>query len=57
MRAVCFARLGLLLGGGALVDVDVYDISVAKAIAIGIGVLVGGWLCLRSVDAVAAGQE
>ena len=41
-----FALLVLVyyIGGGALVDVDVYDISVAKAIAIGIGVLVGGWL-------------
>jgi len=32
------------LGGGALVDADVSDISVNAAIAIGVGVLVAGWL-------------
>jgi uncharacterized membrane protein len=32
------------LGGGALVDIDVRNISVGGAIAIGIGVLVAGWL-------------
>src|SRR6185369_9142398 len=32
------------LGGGALVDNDVRNISVGSAIAIGIGVLVAGWL-------------
>src|SRR4051812_25764686 len=32
------------LGGGALVDTDVRNISVGSAIGIGIGVLVGGWL-------------
>ncbi len=41
-----FALLVLVyyIGGGALVDPDVYDISVAKATALGIGVLIGGWL-------------
>ncbi|HET6862084.1 MAG TPA: urate hydroxylase PuuD, partial [Pyrinomonadaceae bacterium] len=32
------------LGGGALVDVDVRDLSVGVAVLIGIGVLVGGWI-------------
>ena len=32
------------LGGGALVDTDVYDISVNKAIALGIAMLIAGWL-------------
>jgi uncharacterized membrane protein len=32
------------LGGGALVDRDVADISVGAAIAIGVGVLVAGWI-------------
>ncbi len=32
------------LGGGALVDRDVYDISVGAAVALGVGVLVGGWI-------------
>jgi uncharacterized membrane protein len=32
------------LGGGALVDQDVSNISVGAAIALGIGVLIGGWL-------------
>jgi uncharacterized membrane protein len=32
------------LGGGALVDVDVRDISVAAAIGIGVGVIVIGWI-------------
>jgi uncharacterized membrane protein len=32
------------LGGGALVDGDVRNISVGSAIAIGIGVMVAGWL-------------
>lgn len=32
------------LGGGALVDPDVYDISVGAAVAIGIGLLLGGWI-------------
>src|SRR6266571_2229602 len=32
------------LGGGALVDPDVCDISVGAAIAVGVGVLLGGWI-------------
>ncbi|MEP6741148.1 MAG: urate hydroxylase PuuD [bacterium] len=32
------------LGGGALVDPDVCDISVGAAVALGVGVLVGGWI-------------
>ena len=41
-----FALLVLVyyLGGGALVDTDVYDISVGAAIAVGVGTLVGGWI-------------
>jgi uncharacterized membrane protein len=41
-----FALLVLVyyLGGGALVDTDVYDISVGAAIAAGVGTLVGGWV-------------
>lgn len=32
------------IGGGALIDPDVMDISLAKAVALGVGLLVGGWL-------------
>jgi len=32
------------LGGGALVDPDVRDISVTTAVLIGIGVIIGGWI-------------
>jgi uncharacterized membrane protein len=41
-----FALLVLIyyIGGGALVDPDVSDISVNAAIAVGIGLLIGGWL-------------
>jgi len=41
-----FALLVLVyyIGGGALVDTDVYDISVGAAIAVGVGTLVGGWV-------------
>jgi len=41
-----FALLVLVyyIGGGALVDTDVSDISVGAAIGVGIGVLVVGWL-------------
>ena len=41
-----FALLVLVyyVGGGALVDPDVRDISVNAAIAVGIGLLIGGWL-------------
>jgi uncharacterized membrane protein len=41
-----FALLVLVyyIGGGALVDTDVFDISVGAAIGIGIGVLVVGWI-------------
>ena len=41
-----FALLVLVyyIGGGALVDTDVSDISVGAAIGIGIGVLVVGWI-------------
>jgi len=41
-----FALLVLVyyIGGGALVDTDVFDISVGVAIGIGIGVLVVGWI-------------
>jgi len=41
-----FALLVLVyyIGGGALVDTDVFDLSVGAAIGIGIGVLVVGWI-------------
>ena len=41
-----FALLALVyyIGGGALVDTDVLDISVGAAIGVGIGVLVLGWI-------------
>lgn len=32
------------LGGGALIDPDVYDISLTKAVALGIGLLLAGWI-------------
>jgi len=32
------------LGGGALVDPDVYDISLTKAVGLGAGLLLGGWI-------------
>jgi uncharacterized membrane protein len=32
------------IGGGALIDVDVRDISVGAAVGIGIGVIVAGWI-------------
>jgi uncharacterized membrane protein len=32
------------IGGGALVDRDVCDISVGAAVALGVGVLIGGWI-------------
>jgi uncharacterized membrane protein len=32
------------MGGGALVDADVCDISVGAAVALGVGVLIGGWI-------------
>jgi uncharacterized membrane protein len=41
-----FALLVLVyyVGGGALIDPDVRDISVNAAIAVGIGLLIGGWV-------------
>jgi uncharacterized membrane protein len=41
-----FALLVLVyyIGGGALVDPDVRDINVSTAVALGIGVLIAGWL-------------
>jgi len=41
-----FALLVLVyyIGGGALVDTDVRDISVNTAIALGVGLLIAGWL-------------
>jgi uncharacterized membrane protein len=41
-----FALLVLVyyIGGGALVDPDVCDIKVSTAVALGIGVLIAGWL-------------
>jgi uncharacterized membrane protein len=32
------------LGGGALVDADVYDIGVGAAVAVAVGVLLAGWI-------------
>ena len=32
------------LGGGALVDPDVCDISVGAAVALGVGAMIGGWI-------------
>ena len=41
-----FALLVIIyyLGGGALVDPDVRDISVTTAVLLGIGVIIGGWI-------------
>jgi uncharacterized membrane protein len=32
------------LGGGALIDQDVRDISVGTGVFVGVGVMVGGWI-------------
>ena len=32
------------LGGGALIDADVYDITLTKAVGLGIGLLLAGWI-------------
>lgn len=32
------------LGGGALIDPDVYDLSLTKAVGLGIGLLLAGWI-------------
>lgn len=47
------------LGGGALIDSDVYDISLTKAVALGIGVLLAGWIIydLVMISALARNEK
>jgi uncharacterized membrane protein len=45
------------LGGGALIDADVYDISLAKAVGLGIGVLILGWIIYDLIMISALGRN
>ncbi len=45
------------LGGGALIDSDVYDISLAKAVGLGIGVLILGWFIYDLIMISALGKN
>lgn len=45
------------LGGGALIDADVYDISLAKAVGLGIGVLILGWIIYDLIMISALGKN
>src|SRR6266576_542058 len=47
------------LGGGALVDPDVYDISLTKAVGLGIGLLLAGWIIydLIMISALAKNEK
>ncbi len=44
LSGVALLILLFYIGGGALVDRDVCDLSVGAAIALGVGVLIGGWI-------------
>lgn len=45
------------LGGGALIDRDVYDITLAKAVGLGIGLLVAGWIIYDLIMISALGRN
>ena len=45
------------LGGGALIDTDVYDISLTKAVGLGIGVLIAGWIIYDLIMISALGRN
>jgi uncharacterized membrane protein len=45
------------LGGGALIDSDVYDISLTKAVALGIGLLLAGWIIYDLIMISALGRN
>jgi uncharacterized membrane protein len=45
------------LGGGALIDTDVYDISLTKAVGLGIGLLIAGWIIYDLIMISALGRN
>lgn len=45
------------LGGGALIDTDVYDISLSKAVGLGIGLLIAGWIIYDLIMISALGRN
>jgi uncharacterized membrane protein len=49
LSGIALLVLVYYLGGGALVDADVSDISVGAAIALCVGLLIGGWLVYDSM--------
>ena len=45
------------LGGGALIDTDVYDISLTKAVGLGVGLLIAGWIIYDLIMISALGRN
>jgi len=45
------------LGGGALIDPDIYDISLAKGVGLGVGLLLAGWIIYDLIMISALGRN
>ena len=59
LSGMCLLIVVYYLGGGALIDRDVYDLSLLQAVGLGVGVLIVGWIVydLIMISALARNEK